>query len=66
MKELYNNPMTNAVIYSRVSTDEQVEGFSLDFQEKICKDFAEKHSYHLLRTFREEGHLLKLWQVGNN
>lgn len=31
-----------AVIYLRVSTEEQVENFSLDTQEGICRKEAEK------------------------
>ncbi len=45
----------NVVLYTRVSTKEQVEGFSLDSQEKICKEFAEKQNWNVLEIFREEG-----------
>jgi DNA invertase Pin-like site-specific DNA recombinase len=34
-----------AVIYLRVSTEEQVDNFSLDTQEEICKREAEKLGY---------------------
>ncbi len=51
-----------AVAYIRVSTDEQVNGTSLDSQEKACKTFA-KSSGALLdqeNVFREEGESAKI------
>lgn len=48
--------MTNALIYCRVSTEEQAEkGYSLDAQEKICCDFAENNGYKVAGVFRDEG-----------
>ena len=34
-----------AVLYLRVSTEEQVDNFSLDTQEEICRKEAEKRGY---------------------
>ena len=51
--------MKNAVIYCRVSTTEQVEGTSLGYQEKVCKEYAEKKGYHVLKVFIEEGESAK-------
>ena len=48
-----------AVIYLRVSTEEQVDNFSLDTQEQICKKEAEKRGYEIVEVFREEGRSAK-------
>jgi len=48
--------MPNAIIYCRVSTEEQAEqGFSLDAQEKYCRDFASNNSYRIIGVYRDEG-----------
>lgn len=44
-----------AVIYLRVSTEEQVDNFSLDTQEEICRKEATKRGYDIIEIFREEG-----------
>lgn len=44
-----------AIIYLRVSTEEQVDNFSLDTQESICRKEAEKRGYEITQIFREEG-----------
>lgn len=48
-----------AVIYLRVSTEEQVDNFSLDTQEEICRREAEKRGYIIVDVFREEGRSAK-------
>lgn len=48
-----------AVVYLRVSTEEQVDNFSLDTQEKICRMEAEKKGYEIIEVFREEGRSAK-------
>lgn len=48
-----------AIIYLRVSTEEQVDNFSLDTQEGICKKEAEKRGYEVVDIFREEGRSAK-------
>ncbi len=48
-----------AVVYLRVSTEEQVDNFSLDTQETICKKEAEKRGYEVIEVFREEGRSAK-------
>ncbi len=48
-----------AVIYLRVSTEEQVDNFSLDTQEDICRKEAEKKGYEVIDIFREEGRSAK-------
>src|SRR5487761_178457 len=45
----------NALIYIRVSSEEQVENFSLDTQQEICRKEALHRGYKVLEVFREEG-----------
>jgi DNA invertase Pin-like site-specific DNA recombinase len=45
-----------AVIYLRVSTEEQVDNFSLDTQEKICRADAEKKGYEIIEFYRGASH----------
>lgn len=48
--------MKNCLIYCRVSTEEQAEkGYSLDAQEKLCRDFAQRGNYRIVGVYREEG-----------
>jgi len=44
-----------AVIYLRVSTEEQVDNFSLGTQEEICTKEAQRKNYEIVKVFREEG-----------
>ncbi len=44
-----------AVIYTRVSSDKQVDGYSLDSQKDLCEQKAKQMGYVVVRTFREEG-----------
>ena len=48
-----------AIIYLRVSTEEQVDNFSLDTQEDICKKEATKRGYEIVEIFKEEGRSAK-------
>ena len=48
-----------AVLYLRVSTEEQVDNFSLDTQRDICTKEAQKRGYEVTETFREEGRSAK-------
>lgn len=48
-----------AVIYLRVSTEEQVENYSLGTQEGICRKEADKRNIEVAMTFREEGRSAK-------
>src|SRR5262245_27682957 len=48
--------MPYCLIYCRVSTEEQAEkGYSLDTQEKLCREFAERSGYHVAGVYRDEG-----------
>jgi site-specific DNA recombinase len=48
-----------AVIYLRVSTEEQVDNYSLDTQADICRREAEKRGFQVAEIFREEGRSAK-------
>ena len=49
------------VAYIRVSTDEQVQGTSLDMQQKACVDFAKASGWTVPKEniFRDEGESAK-------
>ncbi len=49
----------SAVIYLRVSSEEQVDNYSLATQEDICKKEAERRNIKVLEIFREEGRSAK-------
>ena len=44
-----------AVIYIRVSSEEQVENYSLGTQEEHCRREAKHKGYEVIEVFREEG-----------
>ncbi len=44
-----------AVLYLRVSTEEQLDNFSLATQENICRKEADKRGYSIEKIFKEEG-----------
>lgn len=48
-----------AIIYLRVSTEEQVDNFSLGTQERICTQEAERKGLEVVKIFREEGRSAK-------
>lgn len=48
-----------AVIYLRVSSEEQVENFSLDTQEEICRREAQRKLFEIVEVYREEGRSAK-------
>lgn len=47
------------VIYCRVSSKEQVEGTSLETQERFCRDFAEKQGWEVRSIYIETGESAK-------
>lgn len=51
--------MKNAVVYVRVSSDEQTEGSSLDLQEAACRAYCEKRGMTVRQVFRDEGESAK-------
>ena len=44
-----------AVIYARVSSEEQVQGYSIQAQLRACREWAEKHGYKVAKEYLEEG-----------
>ena len=44
-----------SIVYCRVSTAEQTEGFSLKLQERVCRDYCYKNGFEVLRVFVDEG-----------
>lgn len=49
-------PTQGALIYVRVSTDEQAnKGYSLDSQEETCRRFAAERGFPVLAIYRDEG-----------
>ena len=57
--EFGNKELRKAVLYLRVSTEEQVENYSLDTQESICLKEAERRQIEVIKVFREEGRSAK-------
>ncbi len=51
--------LKKAVIYLRVSTEEQVDNYSLETQEDICRKEAIRRGYEIDMMFREEGRSAK-------
>lgn len=47
------DPKTQAVIYCRVSTLEQLDNFSLQTQEAACRRLCEQHSFQVAAVFQE-------------
>ncbi len=47
------------ILYTRVSSDQQVDNTSLDQQEKIGKEYCKRMNYELVQVFREEGESAK-------
>ena len=51
--------MKKAYAYLRVSSDEQVQNFSLDTQEEICRREAQRREFEIVKFYREEGRSAK-------
>lgn len=52
-------PTKRAAIYIRVSSDKQVEGYSLDQQLEICQQFCKSRGWHHTATFCDDGYSAK-------
>ena len=46
-------------IYTRVSSEEQVQGTSLESQETICRQFADRNGYDVAAVFTDRGESAK-------
>jgi DNA invertase Pin-like site-specific DNA recombinase len=51
--------LKTAIIYTRVSSKDQLEGYSLESQDKNTRAFAEKEGLTVIKLFREEGESAK-------
>ena len=49
-------PKQAAVIYARVSSEEQVQGYSIQAQLHACREWAAKNGYTVAKEYLEEGH----------
>ena len=49
-------PGTEIAVYSRVSSDEQVHGYSLDAQVNACKAFAAQRKWKIVKFYSDPGH----------
>ena len=47
--------LKRAAIYVRVSSDEQVQGYSLSAQERAIAGYCEAHGWHIVARYRDEG-----------
>ncbi|MGI8405728.1 MAG: recombinase family protein, partial [Thermomicrobiales bacterium] len=54
---------TRAAIYVRVSTDEQVQGYSLDAQERAGRLYCEMHGWEVAKLYRDEGRSARTEQI---
>ena len=59
MKKKLPNVKTGAVIYTRVSSDRQVDNMSLGEQKRICEEFCRLKQFSVIRQFAEEGESAK-------
>jgi DNA invertase Pin-like site-specific DNA recombinase len=53
------------IIYTRVSSDEQVKGTSLEFQEDLCRKYCEQKNIEIVEVYREEGESAKDLSLNN-
>ena len=54
-----NQEQKTAIIYCRVSSKDQLEGTSLENQERICREYAERQNIKVLKVFTERGESAK-------
>ncbi len=50
-----NVPKKRVALYQRVSSEEQVEGYSLDAQDRAGKLYCEAHGWEIAKIYRDEG-----------
>jgi site-specific DNA recombinase len=51
-----NKQPQTAVVYARVSSEEQVQGYSIQAQLRACREWAEKHGYRVAKEYLDEGY----------
>ena len=50
-----NKVPRNAVIYARVSSEEQVQGYSIQAQLRACREWAVNNSFNIVKEYLDEG-----------
>ncbi len=55
MSRVIQQPHQAAVIYARVSSEEQVQGYSIQAQLRAGREWAEKNGYTVAKEYLEEG-----------
>ncbi len=53
-----------AALYARVSSEEQVEGYSIDAQLRACRDFAQGKGWAIVAEYVDEGKSARAEDVG--
>jgi site-specific DNA recombinase len=51
-----SKPLQTAVIYARVSSEEQVQGYSIQAQLRACREWANKRGYKVEKEYLDEGY----------
>ena len=59
METVEPKKIMKTVLYTRVSSEEQIQNYSLDSQEKECRAYCEKQGWEIVKVFREEGESAK-------
>ncbi len=52
-------PQKTGVIYVRVSSADQVQGTSLEMQERLCREYAQREGIEVLQVYIEQGESAK-------
>ena len=60
--KIKNEEKLKCIIYTRVSSNAQVDGTSLDTQEETCRRYAKREGWEVVKVFREEGVSAKMMQ----
>lgn len=55
MQIVSKSDIAKGVVYLRVSSEEQVDNFSLETQQEICLKEAQRRGIEIVKVFREEG-----------
>ena len=64
-KKVQINSNKTAVIYTRVSSGEQVKGTSLENQDEQCVEYCKRKGLEVVATFKDEGETAKDLSLGN-
>lgn len=53
------------IIYTRVSSDEQIKGTSLEFQDELCRKYCEQRGIEVVALYKDEGETAKDLSLNN-